>query len=107
MSLPLVLTIDRVLTYPSACSCYRSVLNAIVLALLWIKVLGFLKFVNKEMATFIMALNQVEFNDVKLPFPSCYRDLNSPPSKDYCRHPVFHGASSLVDPGLEFAWVES
>ncbi|CAB9510775.1 Potassium ion channel Yvc1 [Seminavis robusta] len=38
---------------------YEALLNALVLALLWIKVLGFLKFANKEMATFVLALIQI------------------------------------------------
>uniref|UniRef100_A0A7S3L3W8 Ion transport domain-containing protein n=1 Tax=Amphora coffeiformis TaxID=265554 RepID=A0A7S3L3W8_9STRA len=38
---------------------YRQGLNAFVLGLLWIKVLGFLKVVNKEMSTFILSLIQI------------------------------------------------
>jgi len=38
---------------------YRQGFNAFVLGLLWMKVLGFLKVVNKEMSTFILALNQI------------------------------------------------
>lgn len=38
---------------------YRNGLNAIVVGLLWFKVLAFLKVVNKEMSTFIHALRQI------------------------------------------------
>lgn len=38
---------------------YRNGLNALVIGLLWLKVLGFLKVVNKEMSTFILALLQI------------------------------------------------
>ena len=38
---------------------YREGLNAFVLGLLWIKVLGFLKVVNKEMSTFVLSLIQI------------------------------------------------
>jgi len=38
---------------------YRNGLNTFVLGLLWIKVLGFLKVVNKEMSTFILSLLQI------------------------------------------------
>jgi hypothetical protein len=38
---------------------YRGGWNAFVTGLLWIKVLGFLKVVNQQMATFIMALSQI------------------------------------------------
>ena len=38
---------------------YLPGLNAFVIGLLWIKVLGFLKVVNKEMSTFILALIQI------------------------------------------------
>ena len=43
----------------------RSGLNAFVLGLLWIKVLGFLKVVNREMSTFILALAQILW-DIRL-----------------------------------------
>lgn len=38
---------------------YRQGFNAFVLGLLWFKVLGFLQVVNKQMATFILALIQI------------------------------------------------
>jgi Ion transport protein len=38
---------------------YRPGFNSFVLGLLWIKVLGFLKVVNREMSTFILALIQI------------------------------------------------
>lgn len=40
----------------------RHGLNAFVVGLLWIKVLAFLKVVNKDMATFILALSQILFD---------------------------------------------
>ena len=40
----------------------RNGLNAFVVGLLWIKVLAFLKVVNKDMATFIMALSQILYD---------------------------------------------
>ncbi|KAL7568622.1 hypothetical protein ACA910_022723 [Epithemia clementina (nom. ined.)] len=40
----------------------RNGLNAFVIGLLWIKVLAFLKVVNKDMATFILALSQILFD---------------------------------------------
>ncbi|KAL7561536.1 hypothetical protein ACA910_022690 [Epithemia clementina (nom. ined.)] len=40
-------------------------LNAFVVGLLWIKVLAFLKVVNKEMATFVLALTQI-LADIRL-----------------------------------------
>ena len=41
---------------------YKTGLNALVIGLLWLKVLGFLKVVNKEMSTFIMALSQILYD---------------------------------------------
>ncbi|KAL7568630.1 hypothetical protein ACA910_022729 [Epithemia clementina (nom. ined.)] len=41
---------------------YNTGLNTLVVGLLWIKVLGFLKVVNKEMSTFIMALTQILYD---------------------------------------------
>ena len=38
---------------------YRNGYNAFVVGLLWLKMLGFLKVVNKHMSTFIMALFQI------------------------------------------------
>jgi len=38
---------------------YRAGMNSLVIGLLWIKVLAFLKVVNKEMSTFILALLQI------------------------------------------------
>ena len=40
----------------------RNGLNAFVVGLLWIKVLAFLKVVNKDMATFILALSQILYD---------------------------------------------
>jgi Ion transport protein len=37
----------------------RGGINAFVTGLLWLKVLGFLKVVNKQMATFIMSLSEI------------------------------------------------
>ncbi|KAL7568628.1 hypothetical protein ACA910_022727 [Epithemia clementina (nom. ined.)] len=44
---------------------FNTGLNALVVGLLWIKVLGFLKVVNKEMSTFIIALTQILY-DIRL-----------------------------------------
>ncbi|KAL7568639.1 hypothetical protein ACA910_022737 [Epithemia clementina (nom. ined.)] len=44
---------------------YRTGLNTLVAGVLWIKVLGFLKVVNKEMSTFILALSQILY-DIRL-----------------------------------------
>ena len=38
---------------------YRGGMNAIITGLLWMRVLGFLKVLNKEMATFIMSLTYI------------------------------------------------
>jgi len=38
---------------------YRNGFNAIVVGLLWLKILGFMKVVNKHMSTFIMAVTQI------------------------------------------------
>ena len=43
---------------------YRQGFNAFVLGLLWIKVLGFLKVINRDMSTFILALIQI-LSDLK------------------------------------------
>ena len=40
----------------------RHGLNAFVVGLLWMKVLAFLKVVNKDMATFILALSQILYD---------------------------------------------
>ena len=44
---------------------YHNGLNALVTGILWVKVLGFLKVVNKEMSTFILALTQI-LHDIRL-----------------------------------------
>ena len=41
---------------------YNTGLNTLVVGLLWVKVLGFLKVVNKDMSTFIMALSQILYD---------------------------------------------
>ncbi|KAL7568642.1 hypothetical protein ACA910_022740 [Epithemia clementina (nom. ined.)] len=44
---------------------YHTGLNTLVAGILWLKVLGFLKVVNKEMSTFIIALSQILY-DIRL-----------------------------------------
>ena len=46
-------------------SSFLNGLNAFVIGLLWIKVLAFLKVVNKEMATFVLSLTQI-LSDIRL-----------------------------------------
>jgi hypothetical protein len=41
---------------------YRNGFNALVVGLLWLKVLGFLKVINKRMAIFILALGEILFD---------------------------------------------
>lgn len=43
---------------------YRNGVNAFVIGLLWMKVLGILKVVNKDMSTFILALIEI-LNDIR------------------------------------------
>jgi hypothetical protein len=38
---------------------YRPLVSAFVLGLLWLKVLGFTKVINEQLATFILAVNRV------------------------------------------------
>jgi len=58
-TLAIILTLAAMSWNDSHPGQYRAGLNSLVIGLLWIKVLGFLKVVNKEMSTFILALIQI------------------------------------------------
>jgi hypothetical protein len=55
----IVLTLVATALHEKSPNEYLNGLNALVVGLLWIKVLGFLKLVNRQMSTFILALSQI------------------------------------------------
>jgi hypothetical protein len=61
----IVLTLVATALHQKSPNEYLNGLNAFVVGLLWIKVLGFLKVVNRQMSTFIVALSQILY-DIRL-----------------------------------------
>jgi len=58
-SAAIILTLAMTIWHSNNEDEYLNGCNAFVMGLLWLKVLGFLKVVNKEMSTFILALSQI------------------------------------------------
>jgi hypothetical protein len=77
----IILTLTAIIWSDANPGQYRNGLNAFVLGLLWLKVLAFLKIVNKQMSTFIYA--------VSLALSSRRDQYGSPPSADPSRRVPF------------------
>lgn len=62
----IILTLTAIIWNEANPGQYRNGLNAFVVGLLWLKVLAFLKIVNKQMSTFIYAVSFFFFFEFKI-----------------------------------------